>query len=109
MAVSDSKKIGREKGEGGGEQNLTPLVFIDNCFLLKWQISLAPGELSWAVKKATDHMWESGPIGNKHQCQVFLCTRGRDPRVRPGDVADGRRAQSCRHLVGTQGCLGCRR
>lgn len=106
MAVSARKKIGREKGEGGREQNLTPLVFINKCFILKWQISLAPGDGHWAVKKAIDRMWETGTMRNEHQFQVFLCTRGRDPRVFPGDGVDGRQTQFCWHLMGQPGGSG---
>ena len=95
------------KGRGWGRvKSVTPLVFINNCFLLKRQIPLAPGELYWAVKKAIDHMWVTGPIENKHQFQVFLCTLGRDRCVFPGHVVDGRQTQPCSVSWGNQGLSG---
>lgn len=64
MAVPSSswERKGREWGR---VKVATLLVFISNCFLLKQQVPLALGELYWVVKKAIDHMWETGPRENK--------------------------------------------
>lgn len=61
------------KGRGWGRvKSVTPLVFISYCFFLKQQIPLAPEELFWAVKKAIEHMCESGPVENKTPIPSFL-------------------------------------
>lgn len=104
-----ARKLGEGSKKAGRAKSLTPLLFINNYFLLKRKIPLAPDGLYWAVEKATDHRWETCRVENKHQFQVFLCNRGRAQCVFLGDAVDERQTRFCHILWGTQGCCGHRR